>query len=162
MLLGPEYGLVFVIKYHLLMRCLPQMAPTASHEYLCCLLRIPVLLPMSTCATSYEYLCYLLRVPAASTSSTSPLKEIPELVSLGRTKISSVMSLGSPWGHLRRNKNSFSESAKSGLFWMLLTAVLFIPSPVTQDILEAWRKQAELLCLDFQVLLSMTPKRCVE
>ena len=41
MLLGPEHGLVFVIKHPTLMRCLPQMAPTASHEYLCCLLRVP-------------------------------------------------------------------------------------------------------------------------
>jgi hypothetical protein len=44
-----------------------------------------------------------------------------------RTKIVSVMALGeseSP-GYLK-SKNSFSASAKSGLFWMLLTAVLFI------------------------------------
>jgi hypothetical protein len=47
------------------MRCLPQVPPTASHEYLCCLLRVPPLPPTSTYATSYEY---LLPTPAFSTS----------------------------------------------------------------------------------------------
>ncbi len=40
MLLGPEHGLVFVIGCPTIMRYLPQMAPTASHEYLCCLPRV--------------------------------------------------------------------------------------------------------------------------
>jgi hypothetical protein len=66
MLLGPEHGLVFVIKCPTPMRCLPQMAPTASHEYLRYLPRVPVLPPTSTYATSYEYLRYLLRVPATN------------------------------------------------------------------------------------------------
>jgi hypothetical protein len=48
-------------------------------------------------------------------------------VTWGRTKIASVLALGSrsPQGYLK-SKNSFSGSAKTGLFWMLLTAVLFI------------------------------------
>lgn len=41
MLLGLEHGLVFVIKCSTLMRCLPQTAPTAAHEYLYCPLRVP-------------------------------------------------------------------------------------------------------------------------
>jgi hypothetical protein len=48
MLLGPQHGLVFVIKWPTPMRCLPQVVPTASHEYLCCLLRGPMLPPTST------------------------------------------------------------------------------------------------------------------
>jgi hypothetical protein len=91
MLLGPEHGLVFVIKCPTLMRCLPQMAPTASHEYLRYLPR-PVLPPTSTCAAFHEYLCCLLRVPVLPLTSTcclprlpqlrGQLKEVPELVSL--------------------------------------------------------------------------------
>jgi hypothetical protein len=50
MLLGPEHGLVFVIKCPTLMRCLPKWH---------------LLPPTSTCAASYEYLCCPLRVPAA-------------------------------------------------------------------------------------------------
>jgi hypothetical protein len=49
MLLGPEHGLTFVIKCPTVMRCLPQMAPTASREYLYCLPRVPVLALTSTC-----------------------------------------------------------------------------------------------------------------
>jgi hypothetical protein len=53
-----------------LMRCLPHMAPTASHEYLRCLLRVPVLPLTSTCC--------LPRPPQLRCQ----LKEVPELVSL--------------------------------------------------------------------------------
>jgi hypothetical protein len=40
-LLSPEHSLIFVIKCPTLGRCLPQMAPTASHEYLRYLPRMP-------------------------------------------------------------------------------------------------------------------------
>jgi hypothetical protein len=95
MLLGPEYGLVFVIKYPTLMRCLPQMAPTASHEYLCCLLRVPVLPSMSTRC--------LPRPPQLR----GPLKEVPELASLEGTKISSVIPWGVPGGTWEGTKIAF-------------------------------------------------------
>src|SRR5437762_3358923 len=51
------------------MCCLPQMAPTASHEYLCYLLRVSVLPLTSTCC---------LPPPL---QLRGHLKEVPELVS---------------------------------------------------------------------------------
>jgi len=62
-------------------------------EYLCCLLRVPVLPLTSTCAASYEYLCCLLRVPVLPLTSTcclprppqlrGPLKGVPEMLCRG-------------------------------------------------------------------------------
>jgi len=63
MLLGSEHGLIFVIKCPIPMRCLPQVAPTASHEYLFCLLRVPAtdpgLLDFAACSKKYLRYCIM-------------------------------------------------------------------------------------------------------
>ena len=46
---APNMASFFVIKCPVPMRYLPQMAPTASDEYLCCLLFLLMLPPTSTC-----------------------------------------------------------------------------------------------------------------
>ena len=55
------FQLVFAIKRPIQMRCLLQVAPTASHEYLCCLLRVPAtdpgLLGFAACLKKHLRYC---------------------------------------------------------------------------------------------------------